>query len=341
MGPRNVGDLIIHPDATTEYRHRFQSDLDYDFVNYLSETAGLAKLEAKTGKKNVSFECDEAARQVDHERARTGGNKVEVTTYPKSARATATGQQEELYYTLYAPLCSDKEVVRQHLDETGIIGAMMTRMQREIATDTIFGVGCCLGPAYQLCLLGSCAMTLGVKLTSEERRAMRKYYQKAGFMRDAIKQIESALDNYENGKPWDFGSIGQRDNMAAGGAEREDLLYPGTGLLNCRAPDFDLPGQDVKRERAYLEKMAVSVVAKKEMSAKDLATTFTNLGLKGPEKDLVPKKIKVFPISLCGGRGTDEGAKLQACGKCKRQLYCSTACQKAHWAEHKKTCKAA
>lgn len=37
----------------------------------------------------------------------------------------------------------------------------------------------------------------------------------------------------------------------------------------------------------------------------------------------------------CGGKGD---TKLKKCGKCKLAHYCSTDCQKQHWAEHKLVC---
>ena len=36
--------------------------------------------------------------------------------------------------------------------------------------------------------------------------------------------------------------------------------------------------------------------------------------------------------------GTGAGGKFQSCSRCGTHLYCSPACQKAHWTEHKKVC---
>ncbi|KZV63781.1 hypothetical protein PENSPDRAFT_657035 [Peniophora sp. CONT] len=43
--------------------------------------------------------------------------------------------------------------------------------------------------------------------------------------------------------------------------------------------------------------------------------------------------------SNCGKLG-DEKAELMRCSSCRAVLYCSTACQRAQWQSHKKTCKA-
>ena len=50
-----------------------------------------------------------------------------------------------------------------------------------------------------------------------------QYYKNCGLMRDAVKQIEAALDpdtGYKSGTPWDFGSIGRDENMMRGGAPK-------------------------------------------------------------------------------------------------------------------------
>ncbi|GMI29935.1 hypothetical protein TeGR_g6254 [Tetraparma gracilis] len=41
---------------------------------------------------------------------------------------------------------------------------------------------------------------------------------------------------------------------------------------------------------------------------------------------------------LCGGGA--EGGKLQSCSRCNRVFYCSKACQRAHWPDHKRVCGA-
>jgi hypothetical protein len=43
--------------------------------------------------------------------------------------------------------------------------------------------------------------------------------------------------------------------------------------------------------------------------------------------------------SLCDG-GVAEGGKLQSCSRCNRVFYCSKACQRAHWPDHKRVCGA-
>jgi hypothetical protein len=43
--------------------------------------------------------------------------------------------------------------------------------------------------------------------------------------------------------------------------------------------------------------------------------------------------------ACCQKQGT--GVKLLACSRCRKTFYCSVACQKQEWTQHKKTCVAA
>lgn len=139
----------------------------------------------------------------------------------------------------------------------------------------------CYGPSYQLCLLGACAMTLGARIPKRHRKVMREVYRDVGFMRDAVTQLGIALDQdegYVNGVPWDFGSLGFEDYAAAGGAPEADLLFPGTGMLNVRAPDHkDEEGHPAPWNT--LQKSAVELLHKRwdEMTAEQREITLNNL----------------------------------------------------------------
>jgi hypothetical protein len=45
--------------------------------------------------------------------------------------------------------------------------------------------------------------------------------------------------------------------------------------------------------------------------------------------------------AACGAAKASGGAKLRKCAGCLAVRYCSLACQKAHWREHREACKAA
>lgn len=47
------------------------------------------------------------------------------------------------------------------------------------------------------------------------------------------------------------------------------------------------------------------------------------------------------PVQPLGSVPAEEERTLKACGACRLVLYCSAECQKGHWPEHKKACKAA
>lgn len=147
----------------------------------------------------------------------------------------------------------------------------------------------CFGPSYQLCLLGACAMTLGARIPEQDRSVMREVYKDVAFMRDAVIQLETALDldeGYVNGVPWDFGSLGVNDYTAAGGAANEDLMFPGTGMANVRAPDHKIEEvgpqawESLKKEAFNRYKKH-----KDEMTAGQVKITLENLEMSQKEAD--------------------------------------------------------
>jgi hypothetical protein len=52
-------------------------------------------------------------------------------------------------------------------------------------------------------------------------------------------------------------------------------------------------------------------------------------------------RVLPAPAQPLGSAPTEEARTLRACGACRLTLYCSAECQKGHWPEHKKACKAA
>ncbi len=52
--------------------------------------------------------------------------------------------------------------------------------------------------------------------------------------------------------------------------------------------------------------------------------------------------LRVLPVAAaclrCGAAAAADGGRLKRCGACKRAAYCSTACQAAHWREHRPEC---
>ena len=70
-------------------------------------------------------------------------------------------------------------------------------------------------------------------------------------------------------------------------------------------------------------------------SGGDLSKVNSNMKAAGYGEDALG--LKDDPLTCCGGCGTTKG-QLRKCSGCGGQVYCSATCQKAHWAQHKKSC---
>ncbi|KAH9943556.1 hypothetical protein B0H21DRAFT_491468 [Amylocystis lapponica] len=78
----------------------------------------------------------------------------------------------------------------------------------------------------------------------------------------------------------------------------------------------------------------------------DLAAWLENLEV-SPEEEQLPKRyshsristnsVALYHCSWCG----NPSAVLRKCSGCGKTRYCDSACQKAHWGDHKRTCKSA
>lgn len=234
----------------------FCCDADLDFIQDFNKECGLVALEAKHGKAPLP-EGDEhrgALRQAEHnmmaQKGPSDGKAVHL--YPKP-----TNDKANINFSVLAALCTHPEYVRRHLDTSGDFTAKMTSLRAKCLKarpGVLGGIQDPYGPGYMLCLLGACGMTLGVKISHDERNAMRKYYKDCGLMRDAVTQLGDALESdtgyvvsvphsyyhmphgfffklytdcLQNGVSWDFGSPGRIDSMLAGGAPKEDHIFPG------------------------------------------------------------------------------------------------------------------
>jgi hypothetical protein len=224
------------------------------------------------------------------------------------------GEEDEGYVhlSLSANYCSDPELVRKHLD-SGVLAKLVAKKQKKVdALGTkpldIFD------PRYELVLLGACAMSLGCTLPPSFKDHLKKNYKSVGLMRDAVKQMDKALngpDGFTDGKPYEFDSPGLLETVNRGGPPEEDLMYPGGNggfrMLNVQAP-FGLP-------------------------------PLSDQALQDIRDEVQEGKHGDDACGGCGAKEGENGSALQSCSKCKKRKYCSKECQKGHWKLHKKVCQ--
>lgn len=189
-----------------------------DRIGELGEQAGLSALEKKHAK-------DSNGRRFVY-----------------GERPGGTDRDKDISYTVVGEMCSDLPLVRKHM-ESGVLASMSADWKKKMTapnSDSQWP-----NPSYFFVLLGACAMSLGCRLPDAYKAALRNKFRNAGLMRDALTQMDTALNDpergYKNGKPYDFGSAMSPDAaMQAGGRVQEDLLYPNSMTMNCRAP-FSMP----------------------------------------------------------------------------------------------------
>ena len=132
----------------------------------------------------------------------------------KDAEANGKKNSEfDIYYTILASHGSDDELVRKHLDSdvlTKLLAEKETAMLSVGPKDYPYP-----DPGYIFVLLGACAMTLGCKIPENYKETMKKVYMCVGFMDEALKQIEKALNGpnaYKDGEPYIFEPLGLHDD---------------------------------------------------------------------------------------------------------------------------------
>ncbi|KAK4545248.1 hypothetical protein LTR36_003428 [Oleoguttula mirabilis] len=305
----------------------FQSDYDYDIIQELSQEAGLWLLEAddaKQGKVGVYIEAIEKA-----DRGEANAQGIRNLEHKRADETEATRKPNEIYYSIYAKLCSHPKRVKAYLENSGMLNKLIRdRLARLNAPDAKKDT---FRPGYAVVLLGACAMSLGCNLPVEFFQHLRASYAhqtRVGLMRDAITQMSKALfgpNGYSNGKSYDFGSKGLDFTVNTGGPSFADRYFP--SMINVPSPAGTLPQ----------EMLAQACLAGKfdnyEVTAQYLMKKFEMS--KGAES--------VYGADECGGCGSKvglEGTVLVLCGRCKGRKYCGKACQKKDWLKHKVVCTA-
>jgi hypothetical protein len=258
----------------------FQSDHDFDLVSDIDGDFGLHQME----------------EQHQAEAKAEGDKKPE----------------DRIHYTIYAPACSDVELVRQHLDNGALAYVIADKTTKLLSKPKEFDIEDFdfYDPCYVFVLLGACAMMLGCTLPQSYLVMLKKVYTEGGLMPDALKQMHKALfgpNGFQNGVPYDF--------------ECKDLLETANSMEDAEPTAGGVIGMNVIGPGGFF-----------------------NTGMGDSKTSAIIKELRDQHNNpnACGGCGVEDGEggkDLLQCSKCKERRYCGAACQKKSWKVHKKVCK--
>lgn len=273
----------------------FESDHDYDLVSDMDHEAGLRALEDEAKKKTKQHN-PHSSKEGDENTAKSGNSTSEN-------KATETQEDHGDFPTLsvYAGMCADVALVREHLDSGVLLKLINEKKTKMDAATEPYDLSWAV---YDLVLLGACAMSLGCKIPGDFKALLIKHYRSTDLQRDALMQMQVALGDspkrYKEGEPYDFGSRGVEET--ANDQNKDDHLFPngkGFQLINVAAP----------------------------------------FGMMRNPNQAPPKEFAANVCGGCGAKERGDGDPLLSCGKCKTRRYCGKVCQQAHYKRHKPLCK--
>jgi len=97
--------------------------------------------------------------------------------------------------------------------------------------------------------------------------------------------------------------------------------------------------QDLQKEVSALQQQNIVLQQQNIDQQKEIISLQLELHVfKSDVTVLKTKYHQPFPVKACVVCGAYTRAK---CSRCSQVYYCSPACQKLHWDEHRKTCKEA
>lgn len=160
-------------------------------------------------------------------------------------------------------------------------------------------------------------MELGCTLPPGFLERLKSNYHRVGLYGDEIEQMRRACDEYVDGKPYEFVSLGLVETMMMsqnGHTQRPEPRPP--GLEPLPSPEAAAADEQPAPKRRKVEPKAASALPVEEYCLYFPPDTCANCG-------------------ATGGHGTPD---LKRCKGCKTTLYCFEGCQKWHWFRHRRHC---
>lgn len=162
-------------------------------------------------------------------------------------------------------------------------------------------------------------MELGCTLPPGFLPRLKSNYRRVGLLDEELEQVRRACEEYVDGKPYEFVSLGLFVTMlmtGEGGTQRPEPRPPGLEPIPSHEAATATEEPASKRRKVEPKPVAPAPV--------------------------VEEYYLTFPAGTCANCGATQGhgtPDLKRCKGCKTTLYCFEGCQKWHWFRHRCHCK--
>lgn len=270
----------------------FDSDHDFDSISELNHEAGLHKLAA-------ALHAKERAKKGKAKKGKTKKGTKVGTKPAENGNEDTIDDGHDYRFSLHGGSheLNDEEflAVREHL-ESGVLDRMINERLQKVKAGK---ANTYPYPGYELVLLAVCAMEYGCHLSESFLDHLRRNIRSVGLMRDAVKQVDVALNDPVKG----YKNDGIKYELAEFPGFEADQIFPGGMLINTPAPFGWIPARGAQ-------------------AVQPNSRVFAD-GLCGG----------------CGAHKKEDGGQLMKCANCKDIAYCCKECQKSDWKRHKAVCK--